>query len=454
MSGALTEIDNSQQDRRPRAQPSIDSLVLPAEAVTGHDEAAEPRASTPQRRRSFFVVSNRRRKPDSDGLIAPPETINIRPAQSVSSFEIPTSKKRKKKRRRESSLDAILRHEVNGPTVDNHEARIPLPESRPSSSASLYIPAPAESFREDPGKSSLEIIIENGISPALSGPQPSSIPLPESRSPSLERTTDVGPRDLPADQSHLPVCSPQAPSLPLYEYEQMILRASEFMTHLKDGHINAITRHDNFNVSYIDFSNTSTFPGLIHLSNVHDELVALKTLGNIRNDVQQRLIVVEDLSKRTIRCLGKRFGVPPEFFEEHLINSGYEGMHYNDRPAHTWSTYGMKKSYISMKWHRPVFRLPIVPFSQNDLRELLDPAIKRLEYTSNASRHMSIYQTETNIFRSEWGLWTDPRVTPRMKRVCGWEERASIWSRKLPDSDCQIGTFLSRLSSSLANIQK
>lgn len=445
MSGALPDHSTlSQSGQRPDGQPSNDR-VRQEESGIGPEED-QFRAPSPKRRQSFFVISNRRRDADAGGNAAPPETIVIKPAQRTSTFEIGQGKKRRKKRPRESSLDAILRHAVNGPLADGQEAQIPLPESRPESPSSIRVePTPQISVGAK-AKSSLEIITEKGIPPIPSEALPSSIALPESRPQSLEETRDTQ-RQEPLMEQHQPqqqqvtYALPPKPPLPLYEYEHMVTRASSFLKHLEDGHINAISRHDTLKISYLDYWRTPGSPVIINRPDTQDDNHVLRILGNIPDNVRQRLIVVEDLSPRAISCLGRRFGVSPEFFEEHLINSGYEGLSYNDQPAHTWTTFGLKKSYVSMRWHRPVFRLPIVPFSENDLRELLDPSISRLEYTSDTSRHMSIYQTETNIFRSEWELWTDSRITSRMKRVCGWEERASIWSQKLPDRDCRIGMF-------------
>jgi hypothetical protein len=329
--------------------------------------------------------------------------------------------------------------------------QVPLSESRSSGTSTEYA---RTVFEERNPKSSLEIIAEKGIPDYSRGPFPSSIPLPGSTALSLTETGHSQSISRPqsteyqqsvqefSPQQHQPhpPSTPEWASMSLYPYELMIAKASGFLKHIEHGHIQIPPRLEFFNnVSYTDYS---WVPGAVsntyHLHSQH-EMSFFSTLGTIPDHVKQRLVVVEDLCPRTINLLGRLFGVSPEFFEEHLINSGYGGPDYNDQPAHTWTTSGMKKSFISMRWHRPVIRLPVVPFSENDLKELLDPDIGRVEYSSETSRHLNVYETETNILRSEWALWTDPATTTRMKRVCGWEERVSVWSQKLVGRDCQIG---------------
>lgn len=95
-------------------------------------------------------------------------------------------------------------------------------------------------------------------------------------------------------------------------------------------------------------------------------------LSHIPSGVRQILIVVEDLSKQNIFGLGDHFGISPEFFEEHLLNSGYgfTEEHYNDPPSTTWPTAHLTKSHKSIKWYRPVKILP-TPFSNHNRSRML-----------------------------------------------------------------------------------
>lgn len=377
---------------------------------------------------------------------------NIHASRTYSTLQSRQSILEYRRQARQSSPDEILRYGSNRYPVPEQEAQIPLPESRSSGTPTEY--SRSVSGNEQP-KSSFEIITEKGIPYRSSGPFPSSIPLLEPGAQSKEAgRSKPKPHTRSADhqtpiQEHNPqqerkartsAATQWSPSSQ-YPYEDMIKRASGFLSHIEHGQISSQARHELFdNISYIDYS---WVPGAVcnayRLHSQH-EMSFFVTLGTIPDHVRQRIVVVEDLCPRTINLLGTLFGISPEFFEEHLINSGFGGANYDDPPSHTWTTSGMKKSFISMRWHRPVVRLPVVPFSERDLNELLDPEIGRVEYRSKTSRTLRVYQTETNILRSEWALWTDPAITTTRKRFCGWEERVSVWNQKMRERDCQIGT--------------
>lgn len=218
-------------------------------------------------------------------------------------------------------------------------------------------------------------------------------------------------------------------------YRDIILRAAEVFDHLKNGRILNQVIHEGTNVKYIDYTDTSV-SAPVHIDDSND---IVNLVDNIPAGISQRLFMVEDLSWNTIECLGTHLGISPEFFEEHLLNSGYGKAQYDDEPSSSWVTSGMKKSHVSLKWYRPAWRLATAPFSKLDLEDLLNHEVGRLEYTLGKSGHVSVCETESNIFRSEWELWTDPRTTSRVKRLCGWEERASIWSKTTANGCCRIG---------------
>lgn len=217
-------------------------------------------------------------------------------------------------------------------------------------------------------------------------------------------------------------------------YHDLMTGAGEVFGHV-GKRAGSNSRHHKFNISYADFAETS-HPKPIHIKS-EKELTDL--CQRIPTDITHRLFIVEDLSSRAIAHLGSCLNITPEFFEEHLVNSGYTGAEYHDPPARSWMTSDMQKSYISMKWFRPVWRLSTPPYSKQDLDDLLSN--KRLEYATAKSDERRVFETKTNIFRSEWDLWTDPRTTSLSKRLCGWEERVSVWSRKVPSSNCRLGNF-------------
>lgn len=214
---------------------------------------------------------------------------------------------------------------------------------------------------------------------------------------------------------------------PSLTYKEVIENAGRALPHIENGNVKADSRHKKASIIYYDYLHDgSTYSRRVKNAS------AIPSLAD-RLSVRQRLIVVEDLSKQTIDTLGTKFKINPEFFEEHLLNSGYSGADYNQPSSKTWNTASLQKSHICMKWFRPVWRTPTY-FSHQDIHDLL--ADKTEHFTR---RGTFTTRAATNIFRSEWGLWTDPEKTIRVNRECGWEEKVSIWSGKSSDSDCQIG---------------
>lgn len=453
MSGALSD----EPVNLPRGSQNSDDHVVSSESVPVGVPAIQAghNVRTARRRQSIFVLPDPRQ--ETGNLGTAPDL--FRPLRS--------GKKGKRSKPRHgsgsgvyglSSLE-VLQNAISRNPATDPEAQIPLPESATSSIS----PLDEKTQDEAHDKSSLDIIIKHAP-PFLSPILPSSIPLPESRAGSSEHPRGLlqgllqpvseeqqqqqhsQPPQLPwpqqnseaQQQRQIPPLAFQ-PTLPILpSYENIIRYASKILPHLGSGNIQANSRHDSSTICRIDYYETSRTPPLFLRSGDEDRRQVI-SLRYIPIGVKQRVIMVEDLSSRTIDTLGRYFGMTPEFFEEHLINSGYKNGEYNDPSSHTWATSGMKKPYTAMKWHRPVNRLPTVPFSKQDLKDLLDPALGRVEYTSEHSNDLSIFQTETNIFRSEWDLWTNPKTSTRMKRACGWEEKASIWTQRLPDRDCQIG---------------
>lgn len=266
-------------------------------------------------------------------------------------------------------------------------------------------------------------LIQEMTSQPLAPIDPSDLPLPVSRPPSNQSPRQ---EEQILDPAQLVPDALEGTSPP--SYGEIIKNAEKVLEHIKNGSVGKDSRHEETSITYYDcFDNITSDPRYISDS----ENIA--ALCQPSEDVQQRLIFVEDLSKPTIAKLGETFSINPEFFEEHLLNSGYAGGKYDSPPARNWSTASFDKSYMSFRWVRPVYRLPTY-FSSGDLEDLLEDGTTH--FTKGKSVRTKIL---TNIFRLEWGLWTDPAKTVRMKRVCGLEERMSIWRKKLIDQNAEIG---------------
>jgi hypothetical protein len=337
-----------------------------------------------------------------------------------------------------SSLEELSRHVNIVPQFESRlsflkDANIPLPESKSSSISQDESEEGIEQLGGESISSSSAILANASIPLTGSNVEPGSLALPVSKPAFLQR-----PLPLP----------PPLPGLPLggedfrikgYDYTAIIAGTRRVFHHIKRGHMHAVSRQYGRNIMYVDsYESRSEINTILN----PDDRLPLEEIRRFPKDLKQRLIVIEDLSTGTIHRLGELFGLTPEFFEEHLINSGYQGAKYNDPPSNTWKTSGMKKSYASIKWYRPVIRLNAVPYSNRDLEDLLDPSIAQVEYESARSKHLQTYKAETNIFRPEWPLWTNPKTTAYEPRVCGWEERASVWCDTIPETGCRVGMAL------------
>ena len=278
------------------------------------------------------------------------------------------------------SLEAILRRDEN--VLHDPESQIPLPDSRTTSLLSTAELGSQNTqrprIRGEP-RSSLDIITQNGVFPSPHTLFPATIPLPESRSGSLDESRSPqlvtqpeagGQRQGQPYPSHEHHSRLRRPRVQEFVYDDIIERASEILPHLESGRIQSTSRHDVLDITCLDYSPSFCLQPVVY-DDVRDDH-PFNGLGEIPDNVKQWLLIVQDLSPSTINCLWARFGVNPEFFEEHLINSGYEDGNYADAPSQSWTTSGMKKTYVSMRWYRPVVRLPVGPYSKQDLVSLFD----------------------------------------------------------------------------------
>ncbi|KAJ5664660.1 Mg2+ transporter protein CorA-like/Zinc transport protein ZntB [Penicillium macrosclerotiorum] len=298
---------------------------------------------------------------------------------------------------------------------------IALPKSLAESSTSTgepYIEQQSNDHREedDALRTSLEVCLEPKFSVV-----PSDIPLPKSRPSSPGQYREELPLVLSGTgplKEKGRVLSP---------YKTVIESAGHVLDHIKDGNIVKESRHNRTSITFYDYiNNVEAIPRKIF------DVENIVPLSYAPPEVKQRLILVEDISKPTIDALGETFSINPEFFEEHLLNSGYAGAEYDQPSTQTWKTRSLEKSYMSLKWIRPVYRLPTY-FSNRDLEDLLEDS------TEHFTRHGNVKtRVVTNIFRSDWSLSADPAKTVRMKRECGLEERISVWKGKLMNQACDV----------------
>ena len=161
--------------------------------------------------------------------------------------------------------------------------------------------------------------------------------------------------------------------------------------------------------------------------NLQDVLLAPPDLG-----CESRLIVATDLTPDLICCLGSCLSINPEVFEEHLLGSGWRrkvGERDRDTDAGTWSTRGIDKDYVSIRWYRPVDQVTTYGFSLFDRNEIVEKGSLDWSEQTPPSRNYEDYEYfyTKNIVRRNWVLL--PEDTIALNQQSAWEERATIWSK-------------------------
>lgn len=223
-------------------------------------------------------------------------------------------------------------------------------------------------------------------------------------------------------------------------------RASELSRYFP--HLSCVqspSRHDNANITIFDYfghvlcgsrpiSMDFTVKRGLALPAKLEKLRSIVRGNNLWPNVDTRLIIIEDLSAQLIHFLGLIFDLSPELFEEHLHQSVYRTGEVNEPSPETWSTSNLQKSYVSMKWYRPVNRWMQEPNTPSQREALLESGSTGLEgsYHVNNTDRQGVskevkynIETMTNIFRPEFAMSTDPDGMIPETSPAGWEERAT-----------------------------
>ncbi|KAI8933154.1 hypothetical protein NX059_009795 [Plenodomus lindquistii] len=164
------------------------------------------------------------------------------------------------------------------------------------------------------------------------------------------------------------------------------------------------------------------------------------TLKNITEDCVQRVIIVEDLAPLLIQFLGATFQIPAHVFEEHLKDSGYDSTRTNWARAATWDTQSLAQGFFSITWYRAI--LPIVPITPRFRTKLITNqkvSVRCVDDECERNHNVRV-KTAGNIWRQSLDLCAELGVDHKGSKTeypVGWEERATIWSRKI--GNCTFG---------------
>lgn len=168
----------------------------------------------------------------------------------------------------------------------------------------------------------------------------------------------------------------------------------------------------------------------------------IRDVPNIRNvpsNVATRLIVIEDLSSAVIEILGSALEIRPEVFEAHLRNSGYERTRSTDvsNQSRMWKRFDSSQLYDSLTWFRPV--LPTLSISDGKYKDIWADRNPRLPCLyPNCTRDNHKVATKRNVLRNRFALSIFNDTDNLGHFPIGWEERITIWRRKI--GHCRFGT--------------
>ena len=270
--------------------------------------------------------------------------------------------------------------------------------------------------------------------------QPARIPLPSSGANSIRPSLNELLAHTTLHNRQSQTVAPRS-----LTYMRYVDQISQHLPHLTN--MRAASRRDYARISVFDYSGSTLnsfrelhvdFDGREWFSKYDD--LRSSVYAGLHASVDTRLLVVEDLGLSLIDLLGSTFNIAPEFFEEHLHRSGYHSGKENEHSPQTWSTSSMRKSYMSLKWYRPVTRWRQEPNSLEQRRMLLNTRDKKTSGLLTGSydvvhtagkREGSVstvnytIKTLSNIFRPEWAMSTEPDGIIPLTAPSGWEERAT-----------------------------
>lgn len=220
------------------------------------------------------------------------------------------------------------------------------------------------------------------------------------------------------------------------EYLRRIRRLQGYMPHLNNTSRDSRAHH-RAGLQSFDYSGGKLVSENTHMlqPNTHSAKkdFARAMIDDVPAKVDYRLLVVNDLSDTLVHILGTCLGITPEFFEEHIVNSGWHDSSYHDRDPEQWNTQDLVKNYTSIRWHRPIDRRVPLPWAPYRLLDPLSTPDTGQEQLSQTKRIIHRTEPLVNIIRRPW----EARL--EFGGFSAWEERATVWGTKI--GNCHLGVW-------------
>ncbi|KAL9626221.1 MAG: hypothetical protein Q9204_007481, partial [Flavoplaca sp. TL-2023a] len=212
-------------------------------------------------------------------------------------------------------------------------------------------------------------------------------------------------------------------------YLDDINHLQEHMPHIKN--VGRKSRgHDDAQFASFDYSGSEMISNKIHKIGSNGSLIVEEFAATVLDDVpahtDTRLLAIDDLSPKLIYILCTCLPISLEFFEEHLLNAGWQNNHYEDMSPATFNTTAdFAKDYVSVRWLRPIRARNLCPNGEHQSQKTLEPSATPDTWEEQLSEQKHIEHSTrplVNILRLPW------EASLGSRDFSAWEERASVWS--------------------------
>lgn len=179
---------------------------------------------------------------------------------------------------------------------------------------------------------------------------------------------------------------------------------------------NRLERASRTKVSLLDFSNAGNVDR-IDIHNATDLREALDQPNS--KQLNARLIVVEDLSRDVIECLGSRFDVDPLFFRSHISDYTWHNTRDPWVELPDLDIVARKRSYFYVRYVQTRYFREDMDLTDARRQAGLFNVLRRVDRDGNWVPGADIRGSDVGLIRSKTSLWVKPRKDGE-NGVLGW----------------------------------